>query len=272
MLTYRNITFSYSGHSDESAALRDVSFDVEPGRRVAVLGANGSGKSTLARLANGLLLPQAGSVEVDGLLTSDERNIRELRRRVGMVFQRPDDQLVATTVEEDVAFGPENLGIGREELRSRVDASLAAVGLTGFEMREPHLLSGGQKQRLAIAGAIAMHPAYLVLDEPTSMLDPRGRADVLEIVESLHGGEHGVLHITHDLAEVAGADSAVVLDRGRVVFQGRPHELLGEERLLASCGLELPPLARMAIEMRRLGAPLGAEALTVPSLLEALWG
>jgi len=249
-----------------------VSFDVKPGSRVAVLGANGSGKSTLARLANGLLLPEAGVVSVDGLKTSDEHAIHELRRRVGMVFQRPDDQIVATTVEEDVAFGPENLGIQRDELRLRVDAALAAVHLTGLELREPHVLSGGQKQRLAIAGAIAMRPAYLVLDEPTSMLDPQGRSDVLAIIESLKGSDRGVMHITHDLADIAGADSAIVLDRGRVVFRGHPLELLGEERLLSQCGLELPPLARMAIELQRLGAPVRAGAQTVTELQEALWG
>jgi len=245
---------------------------VEPGSHVAVLGANGSGKSTLARLANGLLLPQSGSVTVDGLSTSDDRTVRELRRRVGMVFQRPDDQIVATTVEEDVAFGPENLGIDRAELRVRVDESLAAVGLTGLESREPHLLSGGQKQRLAMAGAIAMRPAYLVLDEPTSMLDPQGRADVLAIIESLKGGTRGVMHITHDLAEIVGADIAIVLKAGRIVFRGVPHELFAEPSLLSECGLELPPLARMVTELRSLGVPLPASAQSVDAVREALWG
>ncbi len=271
MLRYHDIIFRYAASAGDVDALSGVSFVVEPGSHVAVLGANGSGKSTLARLANGLLLPQSGSVTVDGLDTSDESTIRGLRRRVGMVFQRPDDQIVATTVEEDVAFGPENLGIDRAELRERVDESLAAVGLTGLESREPHLLSGGQKQRLAIAGAIAMRPAYLVLDEPTSMLDPQGRSDVLAIIESLKGGERGVLHITHDLGEILGADLAVVLKHGRVVFQGCPHELLGEATLLSECGLELPPLARMAAELRSLGAPLPVSAQTVDGLREALW-
>lgn len=271
MLRYQNITFAYAASASVDA-LADVSFDVEPGSHVAVLGANGSGKSTLARLANGLLLPRSGSVTVDDMFTSDDGTIRELRRRVGMVFQRPDDQIVATTVEEDVAFGPENLGIERAELRVRVDESLAAVGLTGLESREPHLLSGGQKQRLAIAGAIAMRPAYLVLDEPTSMLDPQGRADVLAIIESLKGGPRGVLHITHDLAEILGADIAIVLKKGRIVFRGLPHELLGEPDLLRDCGLEPPPLARMATELRALGAPLPVGAQTVAAVQEALWG
>ena len=272
MLSYHSITFRYGAAASDVHAVSDVSFDVEPGSHVAVLGANGSGKSTLARLANGLLLPQSGSVTVDGLKTSDEGTVRELRRRVGMVFQRPDDQIVATTVEEEVAFGPENLGIDRAELRVRVDESLAAVGLTGLESREPHLLSGGQKQRLAIAGAIAMRPAYLVLDEPTSMLDPQGRADVLAIIESLKGGTRGVMHITHDLAEILGADVAIVLKKGRIVFRGRPHELLGEANLLAECGLEPPRLARMATELRNLGAPLSTDVNTADAVREALWG
>lgn len=271
MLSFRDITFRYAA-PDGDAVLSDVSFDVEAGQHVAVLGANGSGKSTLVRLANGLLLPQSGSVTVDGLSTADERTIKELRRRVGMVFQRPDDQIVATTVEEDVAFGPENLGVERGELRVRVDESLAAVGMTGLESREPHLLSGGQKQRLAIAGAIAMRPAYLVLDEPTSMLDPQGRADILGIIGSLKRGTRGVMHVTHDLSEIVGADLAVVLDRGRVVFRGTPSELLGRSALLSEWGLELPPVARMAAALRRLGAPLHAGVSTLDAVREGLWG
>jgi len=272
VLSYRNITFRYPGSSRDVAVLSDVSFDVHPGDRVAILGANGSGKSTLARLANGLLLPDEGSVTVDGLCTSEASTIRELRQLVGMVFQRPDDQIVATTVEEDVAFGPENLGLDRDELRVRVDRSLAAVDMLGLETREPHTLSGGQKQRLAIAGAIAMRPAYLVLDEPTSMLDPQGRADVLSIIASLRDDERGVMHVTHDLGEVAGADKAIVLDRGHVVFSGLPEELLREERLLAACGLELPPMALLAIELERLGAPMPAGSQSVAAIQEALWG
>lgn len=271
VLSYQNITYHYHGASVDVPALGDVSFAVAPGSRVVVLGANGSGKSTLARLANGLLLADGGEVTVDGVSTADESRTHDIRRSVGMVFQRPDDQIVATTVEEDVAFGPENLGLARAELRVRVDESLAAVGLTGLEQREPHLLSGGQKQRLAIAGAVAMRPAYLVLDEPTSMLDPRGRDDVLAIIEQLRAGGRGVLHITHDLAEAVGADTAVVLDRGRVVFHGSPSALFAETDLLARCGLELPSAARLASALVALGAPIDAETFTVSSLLEALW-
>lgn len=269
MLSFHDIHFSYPGSLE--SALHGVSLDVVPGSRVVVLGANGSGKSTLARLANGLLLPDSGEVQVDGHSTGDESRLRDVRRSVGMVFQRPEDQIVATTVEEDVAFGPENLGVGRAELRVRVDEALAAVGLLGMETREPHLLSGGQKQRLAIAGAIAMRPAYLVLDEPTSMLDPLGRDDVLAIIASLRSAGHGILHITHDLADIAGADIAVVLDCGRVVYEGPPDDLILHTELLRRCGLELPAVAALVIALREYGVPLPASVMTADSISESLW-
>jgi energy-coupling factor transport system ATP-binding protein len=248
-----------------------VSLVVSPGEHVAVLGANGSGKSTLVRLVNGLLYPTGGRVSVDDIDTRDEERSRELRERVGIVFQRADDQIVATTVEDDVAFGPENLGLPRAELRQRVDESLAAVGLTGLERREPHLLSGGQKQRLAIAGALAMRPAYLVLDEPSSMLDPQGRDEVLAIISELKAQGTGILHVTHDLADISGADRAVVLNRGRVVFEGSVSELLTREDVLASCGLERPPIAVLAEKLRAAGAPLPPGVATPESIAEALW-
>jgi energy-coupling factor transport system ATP-binding protein len=183
VISFSNVDFSYRNGNAVLAALRNISLDVHPGETVAVLGANGSGKSTLARLANGLLLPEAGTVTVDGCGTDDESRTQEIRERIAIVLQHPDDQIVATTVEDDVAFGPENLGLSRDEIRRRVDEALLSVGLVGLERREPHLLSGGQKQRLAIAGALAMQPRYLVLDEPTSMLDPEGRRDVAAIIE-----------------------------------------------------------------------------------------
>lgn len=271
MLRFDDIAFAYHTAPDGVRALDGVTLSVAPGEEVAVLGANGSGKSTLARLANGILLPQEGSVSVDGIETSDEARIRELRELVGIVFQNPEDQIVATSVEDDVAFGPENLGLHREVIRRRVDDALLAVGLTGLESREPHLLSGGQKQRLAIAGALAMQPSYLVLDEPTSMLDPAGRADVLGIVDRLRAAGHGILHITHDLADVAAADRAVVLDGGRVAFDGTPRSLFEQPELLASCGLELPPAARLASELRGLGAPVPAGVIAPELIAEALW-
>ena len=271
MLRFDDIAFAYHAAPEGVRALDGVAFTVSPGEEVAVLGANGSGKSTLARLANGILLPQHGTVTVDGIATSDETRIRELRELVGIVFQHPDDQIVATSVEDDVAFGPENLGLARDVIRQRVTDALASVGLTGLENREPHMLSGGQKQRLAIAGALAMQPAYLVLDEPTSMLDPEGRADVLGIVARLRAEGHGVLHITHDLADVAEADRAVVLDAGRIVFDGAPSALFALPELLAACGLELPPAAILAEELRRLGGSVPAATIAPEALVEAVW-
>lgn len=272
MLSFSDICFSYPGSPLGARALSGVSLCVAPGKRVVVLGSNGSGKSTLARLANGLLLPDSGEVTVEGMSTRDDSSISEIRRNVGMVFQRPDDQIVATTVEEDVAFGPENLGVDRVSLRTRVDETLAAVGLVGMETREPHLLSGGQKQRLAIAGAVAMRPAYLVLDEPTSMLDPQGRDDVLAIIARLRTAGHGILHITHDLADMAGADTAIVLDRGSVRFAGSPDQLIAENgALLADCGLELPAVAVLGYELRERGVPLASTLLSADQIAESLW-
>jgi energy-coupling factor transporter ATPase len=271
VLRFDDIAFSYRSGAAPVRALSGVSLWVEPGEHVAVLGANGSGKSTLARLSNGILLPETGSVTVDGIDTRDEGRIRGLRELVGIVFQHPDDQIIATSVEDDVAFGPENLGLSRDVIRGRVDDALAAVGLGGLERREPHLLSGGQKQRLAMAGALAMRPAYLVLDEPASMLDPEGRADVLRIVSQLRLAGHGILHITHDLAEVAGADRAIVLDSGSVAFEGTPTDLFGRPELLAECGLELPPAVRLADALRAFGAPLPVGAFDPEAIAEALW-
>lgn len=270
MIAFENITYAYGG-STETLALDDVSLTLRPGELVAVLGSNGSGKSTLAKMANGLLVAQTGRVTVDGLDTRDPSSIGRIRERVGMVFQRPDDQIVATTVEDEVAFGPENLGLPREELRRRVDEALTAVGLLGMEQREPHLLSGGQKQRLAIAGALAMRPAYLVVDEPTSMLDPQGRAEVLGIFEALRGLGHGLLHVTHDLSDVLHADRALVLDRGRVRFSGPMDQVLAQPQMLAECGLSVPPLLLLAEGMRALGAPIPAGVRSAEELVGALW-
>lgn len=271
MLRFSEVSFSYPGNGAAVRALDGVSFELRPGSVTAVLGSNGSGKSTLVQLCNGLLVPETGTVTVGGLDTVDPADAHEIRRRVGVVFQRPDDQIVATSVEDDAAFGPENLGVVRAELRERVDEALAAVGLTGLERREPHLLSGGQKQRLAIAGALAMRPDFLALDEPTSMLDPEGRRDVLAIIETLKLAGHGILHVTHDLSDVLQADNAVVLDRGRVAFDGDVADLLGDEELLLACGLERPPLVRMISAMRARGIPLGDDVLSVAQVRDALW-
>ncbi len=269
MLEFEQVTYSYAG--PEAPALTDLSLQLRPGEVLAVLGANGSGKSTLVRLTDGILLPDSGSVRVDGIDTRDADRHWDVRSKVGLVLQDPDNQIVGTVVEEDVAFAPENLGLPREELRRRVDDALAAVGLAEFAAREPHLLSGGQKQRLAIAGALAMDPAYLVLDEPTSMLDPRGRADVLAIIGRLRDAGRGIVHVTHHLADALTADRVLVLDRGAVAFLGTPDGLLAGECGLEALGLRLPPIWFMAEELRRHGLRLPLRALDPDAIGASLW-
>ena len=270
MIVFDSVTHRYE-HGAPSA-LDGVTLRFEPGELVAIVGANGSGKSTLAKLTDALLLPSEGRVTVDGLDTADPEAMWEVRSRVGVVFQDPDDQIVGTVVEEDCAFGPENLGLPSTEIRSRVDAALAAVGLTGLERREPHLLSEGQKQRLAVAGALAMAPHYLVLDEPTAMLDPPGRRAVLAIARSLARDRgHGVLLITHDAAALAVADRVVGLVAGRVAFEGSPQQLLSNGPLLDELGLELPPAGRVAASLRRAGVSVPLLALDADAVAVALW-
>lgn len=272
MLEFSGVSYDYPGHGADRPALTDMTCSIGQGEIVALLGANGSGKSTLVCLSNGILVPSAGVVRVDGISTDDDERIWEVRSHVGVVFQDPDNQIVGTVVEEEVAFGPENLGVKRSELRSRVDEALAAVGLTGLERREPHLLSGGQKQRLAIAGALAMRPKYLVLDEPTSMLDPAGRSDVLGIIERLRDSGTGILHVTHHLADALDADRVLVLNKGRLAYQGPPDELFSGSLDLNALGLYLPPVIRFAEELRRQGVVLSAQARDASSIGEALWG
>jgi energy-coupling factor transport system ATP-binding protein len=270
MIVFQRVTFSYAGAA--GPALRDVGLTIERGRVTAVVGANGSGKSTLARLCDGLLLPTSGMVAVDGVDTSGDGDPLLIRARVGMVFQDPDDQIVGTVVEEDVAFGPENLGVEPEELRRRVTSSLAAVGLSGMERREPHLLSEGQKQRVAIAGALAMRPDYLVLDEPTALLDPAGRRAILDVIDRLAREDgHGVLHISHDVAGVARADRVIALKAGAVVFDGEPEELLSDAGLLAEAGLAMPVVARLGEALRARGLSVPRRAMDAESMAVALW-
>lgn len=271
MIRIESASVTYRTHDEEREALRAVDLEVAPGRLIALVGANGSGKSTLARLCDGLQSPTSGRVTVDGIDTADESRLWEVRSRVGLVFQNPDNQIVGTVVEEDVAFGPENLGVPREEIRRRVSEALAEVGLSGFERREPHLLSEGQKQRLAIASALALEPAYLVLDEPTAMLDPLGRAEVHALVARLAAAGRGVLHISHDLAALARADQAVVLHEGRISYDGPPHALLADGRLLSEARLRVPSIARLAARLRALGLRVPADALSAESVVNALW-
>jgi energy-coupling factor transport system ATP-binding protein len=270
MILFDDVSFDYPISGGSVPALRHVSFVLGRGENLAVVGSNGSGKSTLARLANGLLLPAVGRVEVDGIDTRTEATIWEARRRIGIVFQNPDNQIVGTVVEEDVAFGPENLGIEPAQIGERIADALSAVGLEGFERREPHLLSGGQKQRVAIAGALAMQPDYLVLDEPTSMLDPEGRDDVLEVLDGLRTRGQGILHVTHDLSDAARADRVLVLAAGEVVFLGPPSDLVGRSEELAAWGLALPALGSLGRSLRSLGIDVPPLALDVESVVNAL--
>lgn len=268
MIEFAGVTYTYAGA--DAPAVSDVSFRLAPGEIVVLAGANGSGKSTVARLCNGLLVPEAGSVMVDGTKTT-ESPVMAIRSRVGLVSQNPDNQIVGTVVEEDVAFGPENLGVPSAELRIRVDGALAAVGLTGSERKEPHLLSEGQKQRLAIAGALAMGTDYIVFDEPTAMLDPPGRVEVLAVMERLRSAGHGILHITHHLDDAARADRVIALNAGVVAFIGTPTEFFERGDLLAELGLDLPPLAAVASRLRAAGCLVPAAVADPVELVEALW-
>ncbi len=257
MFQIEDLTFTYE---NGTKALDGVSLHIRRGEWFAVLGANGSGKSTLARHLNGLLLPAAGRVLVGGREVRDYADIRELRRLVGLVFQNPDNQIVGNSVEEDVAFGLENLGVPRDEMRRRIDAALRQVGLAGLEQADPATLSGGQKQRLAIAGALAMQPQALILDEATAMLDPAGAAEVLRLLGELHREGLTIVMITHNMSEVCAADRAAVLSGGRLAFCGTPQEVFAAGEMLAECHLELPPAAA-------LGAMLGVSGCMDPAAL-----
>ena len=252
-------------------ALRGVDLTIERGEFVALVGPNGSGKSTLARHFNGLLLPTVGQVWVDGLLTSDPRHLWAVRQRVGMVFQNPDNQIVASTVEEDVAFGPENLALPPDEIRRRVDEALDVVGLTGYRTHPPQMLSGGQKQLLAIAGILATRPACIVLDEPTSMLDPPGRQHILETIQRLNVEEGiTVLLITQSMDEATTARRVLVMHAGRIVMDGPPQVIFEQEARLRTLGLNLPSAVEIARRLRKRGMVLPPGLLTVETLARAL--
>ena len=248
-----NVSYSYDA---ERNALGGVSFGIDAGEFVSVLGSNGSGKSTLAKLMNGLLVPRSGEVRVNGRPTSDAKSLADTRCLVGMVFQNPDDQIVASTVEDDVAFGPENLGLDPAEIRERVTRSLAQVGLEGLEGSSTHALSGGQKQRVAIAGALAMQPQVLILDEAESMLDPRGRRDLMRICEELHGRGIAIVLITHSTEMAMLADRILVLDQGALVFDGTPQHALTRIGDFDLLGLDVPFALRLSRKLEERGMPL----------------
>lgn len=263
MIDIKNLEYSY--HSDiVQLALDGISLKLKKGDFVAVLGHNGSGKSTLAKHLNAVLLPTGGAVLVDDINTKEHDLIWDVRRKVGMVFQNPDNQIVATIVEEDIAFGPENLGIPSEQIQERVDYALAAVGMTEHRKTAPHMLSGGQKQRIAIAGVIAMQPDYIVLDEPTAMLDPAGRKEVLKTIKNLNK-KHGitVILITHYMDETVEADRVIVMDKGSVVVDDIPQKVFINVSLLKSIGLDVPQVTDLMFSLRRAGLPVCYDLLTV---------
>lgn len=277
LITCEHLSFAYNADtpSDAIPAVKDVSFTLGRGEYVAILGHNGSGKSTLAKLLNMILTPLSGKLIVNGVDTTapdfSEDDLFEVRRRIGMVFQNPDNQLVATIVEEDVAFGPENLGLPRAEIRRRVDEALAAVDMTEYAHHATHKLSGGQKQRVAIAGMIALKPDCIVFDESTAMLDPRGRREVLETMERLHR-EDGltVVHITHYMEEAARADRILVMNDGELVMDGTPREVFTQIDTLRGWGLEVPQTVELLSDLRAAGIDVPIDALTPEECIRVL--
>lgn len=272
-----NLIFDYIRHDEETntdevnRALKGVSLDIEEGSFVAILGHNGSGKSTFAKLMNGILLPSDGTVYISSMKTDDEEHLWDVRKTAGMVFQNPDNQIIGNVVEEDVGFGPENMGVPTEEIWERVDQSLAAVGMTAYRLQSPNKLSGGQKQRVAIAGVMAMRPRCIVLDEPTAMLDPNGRKEVIRTVRELNKKEGiTVLLITHYMEEVIDVDRVVVMDAGQVVMDGTPREVFSRVKELKSYSLDVPQVTELADELKASGMGLPDGILTISEFADCL--
>lgn len=277
MIKTDKLVFEYAKRDEEgniigkSRAIDEVSLDIEPGQFIAILGHNGSGKSTLAKHMNALLVPSDGTMWVDGMDTKEEEHLWDVRQSAGMVFQNPDNQIIGTVVEEDVGFGPENLGVPTEEIWQRVEDSLKAVGMIEYRHHSPNKLSGGQKQRVAIAGVMAMRPKCIVLDEPTAMLDPNGRKEVLRSVMELRKREHiTVILITHYMEEVVDADHVFVMDHGHVVMQGTPREIFSQVDTLKHYRLDVPQVTILADELRKRGLDIPAGVLKKEELMEIL--
>lgn len=273
MIKMENVTYEYKSLIDDSIqqAVKNINLEIKKGEFLVILGHNGSGKSTLAKLMNGLITPTSGDVYVMGMNTKDEDKIWNIREKAGMVFQNPDNQIVATIVEEDVAFGPENLGIPPKEIRERVDKALEIVEMTEYKKHAPHLLSGGQKQRVAIAGILAMKPDCIILDEPTAMLDPIGRIEVMDTIKKLNKEENKtIVLITHYMEEAVEADRIIVMENGNIVMEGTPKEIFSQVDKIKALGLDVPQVTELVYHLRKDGIDLRADILSIEELVELL--
>lgn len=273
MIFCKDLSFKYINYEDktEKIAIDNVTMDVKEGEFLVVLGQNGSGKSTIAKHMNALLLPSGGKMFVDNLDTSNNKNLWNIRSKAGMVFQNPDNQLVATVVEEDVAFGPENLGIEPSEIRRRVDESLKSVGMYEYRKHAPHLLSGGQKQRIAIAGILAMMPKCIILDEPTAMLDPIGRKEVINTIKSINkNNKITIVLITHYMDEAAQADRIIVMDNGKKIMEGTPKEIFSQVEKMKNIGLDVPQVTELAYELNKEGIDISTDILNIDEMVREL--
>ena len=270
IITIENLIFEYT-RGDESQPVRaidNLNLEIERGSFTAIIGKNGSGKSTLAKNLNGLLLPTEGVIYVDGFDTRDDDNIWNVRQTAGMVFQNPDNQLVSAIVEDDVAFGPENLGIEPAEIRRRVDKALEDVNMGQFKKKAPHLLSGGQKQRIAIAGVVAMKPKCIIFDEPTAMLDPKGRAEIMSIIDELHAEGITVILITHFMDEAVRADRVIIMHEGHILLDGTPQEVFEQEELIRSVNLDVSLMVEMGAKLRKAGIDVPRDIITEEKMVE----
>jgi len=272
LIKIKNLSHIYNYRKKgQIKALDSINLEIKNGDFVSIIGSNGSGKSTLAKHMNCLLLPTSGDIWIDKMNTKDKSKTWEIRRKVGMVFQNPDNQIIATTVEDDIAFGLENIGINTKLMRERVDWALEVVEMEEYKKSEPHLLSGGQKQRVAIAGAIAMHSSYLVLDEPTAMLDPRGRKEVIDIVKKLNREENiTIIYITHLMEEAAESSRVIALDKGKIALAGKPEEVFTQIRALKQLRLDVPQITELALRLNKRGINISPHTLKVEDMVENL--
>lgn len=269
LIKIENLVYRYEDKGKN--AVDDLSFSIKEGEFAVIIGHNGSGKSTLAKLFNGIFIPTSGDITVKGMNTKSDENIWDIRQKVGMVFQNPDNQIVATVVEDDVAFGPENLGVEKNEIRRRVDEALALVRMSEFSKKQPHNLSGGQKQRIAIAGIIAMSPDCIIFDEPTAMLDPRGRKEVIETIIRLNKDEgKTIVHITHFMDEATEADRVLVMEEGKIIMEGKPREIFSQVEKLKELGLDVPQMTEFSHMLGQEGITIDNKILTIEEMVESL--